>query len=54
VDDVRDAITRVRTNLPNDANEPVISRLTIAGEPVVTFGVESSTLSRRSCPGSSI
>jgi multidrug efflux pump subunit AcrB len=45
VDDVRDAITRVRTNLPNDANEPVISRLTIAGEPVVTFGVDSSTLS---------
>ncbi|MCC7463831.1 MAG: efflux RND transporter permease subunit [Gammaproteobacteria bacterium] len=44
VDDVRDAITRVRSNLPNDANEPVISRLTIAGEPVVTFGVDSSTL----------
>jgi multidrug efflux pump subunit AcrB len=44
VDDVRDAITRVRSNLPNDASEPVISRLTIAGEPVVTFGVDSSTL----------
>jgi multidrug efflux pump subunit AcrB len=45
VDDVRDAITRVRTNLPNDANEPIISRVTIAGQPVVTFGVDSSTLS---------
>jgi multidrug efflux pump subunit AcrB len=44
VDDVRDAITRVRNNLPNDANEPIISRLTIAGQPVVTFGVDSSTL----------
>ena len=44
VDDVRDAITRVRSNLPNDANEPVIARLTIAGEPVVSFGVASDTL----------
>ncbi len=45
VDDVRDAITRVRSNLPNDANEPIITRVTIAGEPVVSFGVDSSTLS---------
>jgi multidrug efflux pump subunit AcrB len=45
VDDVRDAITRIRINLPNDANEPIVSRVTIAGEPVVTFGVDSGSLS---------
>ncbi len=45
VDDVRDAVTRIRADLPADAREPVISRVTIAGEPVVTFSVAAPNMS---------
>jgi multidrug efflux pump subunit AcrB len=45
VDDVRDAVTRIRADLPADAREPVISRVTTAGRPVVTFSVESDNMS---------
>ena len=31
VDDVRDAVTRIRSDLPPDAREPIISRVTTAG-----------------------
>ena len=43
VDDVRDAVTRIRADLPADAREPVISRVTTAGRPVVTFSVDPRT-----------
>ncbi len=45
VDDVRDAVTRIRADLPVDAREPVISRVTTAGRPVVTFSVDSANMS---------
>jgi multidrug efflux pump subunit AcrB len=45
VDEVRDAVTGVRADLPADAREPVISRVTTAGSPVVTFSVESPNMS---------
>ena len=45
VDDVRDAVTRIRADLPADAREPVISRVTTAGRPVVTFSVEAANMS---------
>lgn len=45
VDDVRDAVTRIRSDLPADAREPIVSRVTTAGSPVVTFGVESPNMS---------
>jgi multidrug efflux pump subunit AcrB len=45
VDDVRDAVTRIRADLPADAREPIISRVTTAGRPVVTFSVEASNMS---------
>ncbi len=44
-DDVRDAITRIRSDLPLDANEPVISRATTAGQPILTFGVAAEGMS---------
>jgi multidrug efflux pump subunit AcrB len=37
--DVRDAITRIRPNLPAEALEPVISRLITAGTPILTYSV---------------
>jgi multidrug efflux pump subunit AcrB len=45
VDDVRDAVTRIRADLPADAREPVISRVTTAGRPVVTFSVAAANMS---------
>ncbi len=41
MDDVRDAVTRIRPDLPLDATEPYISRVTIAGDPVLSFAVSS-------------
>ncbi len=45
MDDVRDAISRIRPDLPQDATEPVVSRATTAGDPVLTFAVASDKLS---------
>ena len=39
MDEVRDALTRIRADLPQDANEPIVSRTTTAGLPVVTWSV---------------
>ncbi len=45
MDDVRDAVTRIRPDLPIDATEPFISRATTAGNGVLTFAVASDNLS---------
>ena len=44
MDDVRDAVSRIRPDLPFDANEPYIGRATTAGDPVLTFAVASDNL----------
>jgi multidrug efflux pump subunit AcrB len=44
LDDVRDAVTRIRPDLPLDATEPFIGRATSAGDPVLTFAVSSDNL----------
>ncbi|MEY4760164.1 MAG: hypothetical protein RLZZ200_20, partial [Pseudomonadota bacterium] len=44
MDDVRDAVSRIRPDLPLDANEPYIGRPTTAGDPVLTFAVASDNL----------
>ena len=45
VDDVQDAIAKVRTDLPADLEEPVVSKLTITpGGPIATFAVTSSSM----------
>jgi multidrug efflux pump subunit AcrB len=45
LDDVRDAVTRIRSDLPPDANEPIISRTTTAGGAIVTWSVASDSMS---------
>ena len=45
LDDVRDAVTRIRQDLPADANEPVISRVTTAGMPILAFSVVADNMS---------
>jgi len=45
MDEVRDAMTRIRSDLPQDANEPNVSKTTTAGLPVVTWSVSSDRMS---------
>jgi multidrug efflux pump subunit AcrB len=44
LDDVRDAMTRIRSDLPADANEPIVSRVTTAGGAIVTWSVASANM----------
>ncbi len=44
VDDVRDAISRIRADLPGDLKDPVISKVNLAGAPILTYTVASSSM----------
>ncbi len=44
VDDVRDAISRVRADLPADLKDPVVSKVNLAGAPILTFTVASTRM----------
>jgi multidrug efflux pump subunit AcrB len=44
LDDVRDAMTQIRADLPADANEPIVSRVTTAGGAIVTWSVASDNM----------
>ncbi|KAA2235646.1 efflux RND transporter permease subunit [Salinarimonas soli] len=39
VNDVKDALGRLRADLPQTVQEPIVQRIEIAGLPIVTFGV---------------
>ena len=41
VDDVRSAVARVRSELPGDVRDPIISKVDLAGQPVLAFTVSS-------------
>ncbi len=44
VDDVRDAVSRIRSDLPGDLKDPVISKINVAGAPILTYTVASSRM----------
>ncbi|MBW8828938.1 MAG: efflux RND transporter permease subunit [Burkholderiales bacterium] len=44
VDDVRDAVSRVRSDLPGDMRDPVITKMELAGTPILTYTVASSRM----------
>ena len=44
LDDVRSAVSRVRTDLPAELRDPVISKLDLAGAPILTYTVASSRM----------
>ena len=44
VDDVRDAVSRIRSDLPAEMRDPVISKLNLSGTPVLTYTVASSRM----------
>lgn len=43
--DVRNAISQIRQDLPQDINDPIVERVDFAGGPIVTYAVTSSKLS---------
>ncbi len=44
VNDTRDAVTKIRTELPQAIEEPLIQRVDIEGLPIVTYAVASPTM----------
>jgi multidrug efflux pump subunit AcrB len=44
VDDVRDAVSRIRADLPGELKDPVISKVNLAGAPILTYTVASSRM----------
>jgi multidrug efflux pump subunit AcrB len=48
LNDVKDAIARIRSDLPRTIDEPIVQRIEIAGLPVATYAATSSTNHDRS------
>jgi hydrophobe/amphiphile efflux-1 (HAE1) family protein len=44
IDDVRDAIAHIRSQLPGEISEPIIARMEIAGQSLQTFAVTSESM----------
>jgi len=44
VDDVRDAVSRVRSDLPTDLRDPIVSKVELSGSPILTYTVASSRM----------
>lgn len=44
VDDTRDAVSRVRSDLPADLRDPVIQKVNLAGTPILTYTVASQRM----------
>jgi multidrug efflux pump subunit AcrB len=44
VDDVRDALQRVRADLPGEMRDPVIAKMDLAGSPILTYTVASDRM----------
>ena len=41
LDDVRSAVTKVRNDLPGDLREPIVTKMDVAGAPILAFAVAS-------------
>ena len=44
VNDVRDAVSRVRADLPGDLRDPIISKLELSGLPILTYTLASDRM----------
>jgi len=44
VNDVRDAISRIRSDLPNDLKEPIISKVNTSGRAILTYTISSDRM----------
>jgi multidrug efflux pump subunit AcrB len=45
VQDVKDAIDQIRGNLPGDVNEPVVTKIDVEGQAIMTFAVQAPAMS---------
>ncbi|MFG6459622.1 efflux RND transporter permease subunit [Roseateles sp. BYS96W] len=43
-DDTRDAVSRIRADLPADLRDPVITKMNLSGAPILTYTVSSSSM----------
>jgi len=44
VDDVRDAVSRIRADLPADLRDPIIKKIELSGAPILTYTVAASRM----------
>ncbi|MFG6429117.1 efflux RND transporter permease subunit [Roseateles sp. LYH14W] len=44
LDDTRDAVARIRADLPADLRDPVITKMNLSGMPILTYTVSSSSM----------
>ncbi len=44
LNEVRNAVDTIRANLPQEMNDPIVSKVTTAGSPLVTFTVASTSM----------
>ena len=44
VDDVRDAVARIRSDLPGDLEEPIVAKIDLTGLPILSYTVDSPRL----------
>ncbi len=44
VDEVRDAVSRVRSDLPADLRDPIIAKVNLSGSPILTYTVGSTRM----------
>ena len=44
LDDVRNAVSTVRSDLPSDLRDPVVSKLSLSGSPILTYTISSPRL----------
>lgn len=44
LDDVRNAVSTVRSDLPSDLRDPVVSKLSLSGSPILTYTISSARL----------
>ena len=44
LDDVRSAVSRVRADLPGDMRDPIITKLDLAGQPVLAYAIASTRM----------
>jgi multidrug efflux pump subunit AcrB len=44
LDDTRDAVARIRADLPADLRDPVVTKMNLSGMPILTYTVSSSSM----------
>lgn len=44
VDDVRDAVSRIRADLPSDLRDPVVKKQELSGSPILTYSLSSAQM----------